>query len=167
MPRNLELKAVTSSLVRAATMARSLPARRAGVLYQTDTYFTVATGRLKLRVNRGSVAELIAYKRRDHRGARISTYSRIPVVNAPEMRKALGGTLGVRSTVRKRRVVFLYQNARIHLDSVRGHGSFIEFEVMVRQGMPQARRLMKHLKSVFQIRRKDIWPGSYGDRKER
>lgn len=167
MPRNLELKAATSSLTRAAATARSLPARRAGVLFQTDTYFNVAAGRLKLRVVRGSGAELIGYRRPDRRGPRISNYRRTPVANGSEMRKILGRALGIRSTVQKRRVVFLYKNARIHLDNVRGLGTFIEFEVLVRRGMPQAKALMKHLKSMFQIHPTDVRSGSYGDRNTR
>ena len=41
---------------------------------------------------------------------------------------------GVSVSVRKQREVWLYQNARIHLDRVRGLGDFVEIEVVVHQG---------------------------------
>ena len=42
--------------------------------------------------------------------------------------------LGAQGCVRKRREVWLYRNARIHLDTVEGLGQFIEIEVVVKEG---------------------------------
>ena len=47
--RNLELKAHCADLDAAAARVRELGARDAGLEVQTDTYFHVANGRLKLR----------------------------------------------------------------------------------------------------------------------
>ena len=49
MHRNLELKAHIDSVKTMENIACSLGARSAGVLRQTDTYFAVQNGRLKLR----------------------------------------------------------------------------------------------------------------------
>ena len=65
--------------------------------------------------------------------------------------------------VRKRREVWLYRNARIHLDTVEGLGRFIEIEVVVTDGMAQARALMKELRAVLGICAKDLIAGSYSD----
>ena len=71
--------------------------------------------------------------------------------------------LGAQGCVRKRREVWLYKNARIHLDTVEGLGRFIEIEVVVTEGMPQARALMKELREVLGISAKDLIAGSYGE----
>lgn len=163
MPHNLELKAALRSIPAAALIARSLPARRTGVLHQTDTYFYAPFGRLKLREIRGVGAELIRYSRPDRPGVRRSDYTRTPVKDPATIRRILARTLGVRSVVRKRRVLFRYRNARIHLDAVSRLGTFLEFEVIVDKGLPQARRLMTFLRRQFRIRARDVRPGSYGD----
>jgi predicted adenylyl cyclase CyaB len=71
--------------------------------------------------------------------------------------------LGLRTCVRKRREVWLYRNARIHLDTVDGLGRFVEIEVVVSEGMPQARALMKELTGVLGIGAKDLVGASYGE----
>ena len=54
-----------------------------------------------------------------------------------------------------------YRNARIHLDTVDGLGCFVEIEVVVTEGMPQARALMRELRSALAISAKDLLAGSY------
>jgi len=63
----------------------------------------------------------------------------------------------------KSRIVYLYKNARIHLDRVRGLGLFLEFEVLVTKGKEQAAGLMKELRREFQIAKGDVIGGSYKD----
>jgi predicted adenylyl cyclase CyaB len=46
----------------------------------------------------------------------------------------LGRVLGIRGVVDKRREVFRLGASRIHLDEVRGLGSFLEIEVVLRPG---------------------------------
>jgi adenylate cyclase class IV len=77
------------------------------------------------------------------------------------MKRTLSRVFGILVVVRKQRDLHTLRNARIHLDLVKGLGSFIEFEVIVRHGMPQARRLMKHLRSVFSIRHRACIGTSY------
>ena len=55
----------------------------------------------------------------------------MPVADAAGTKRLLGRMLGPRACVRKRREVWLYENARIHLDTVEGLGRFIEIEVVV------------------------------------
>jgi predicted adenylyl cyclase CyaB len=161
MPRNLELKAPLASRSEGAAIARSLGASYVGRFYQTDTYFRVPSGRLKLREFRGGKGELIRYERPDKKGTRTSIYTVVNVPHRREMKRVLTQIFGVLVVVRKRRELLTLRNARIHLDLVKGLGSFIEFEVIVRQNMPQARRLMKHLRSAFSIRNRDCIATSY------
>jgi predicted adenylyl cyclase CyaB len=163
--RNLEIKATVDSLAAARRRLGVLEgATRHAILRQTDWYFRVPKGRLKLRVvgaNRD--AELIAYVRPDKTGARTSEFQRLPTSDAAGTRRLLERMLGARGCVRKRREVWLYRNARIHLDTVEGLGRFIEIEVVITEGMAQARALMKELRDVLGISAKDLIPGSYSN----
>ena len=85
------------------------------------------------------------------------------VPDATGTRALLETTLGVRACVRKRREVWLYRNARIHLDTVEGLGTFVEIQVVVTTGMVQARALMSELRGALEIRAKDLFAGSYSD----
>lgn len=162
MPRNLELKAPCSSPPSGAVIARSLGARHTHRFYHTDTYFKISSGRLKLREFRRGNSELIRYFRPNTRGVRVSQYTLVQVRHGREVRKALSRIFGVLTVVRKRRDVYILKNARIHVDVVKGLGSFIEFEVIVRYGLPQAKRLMNTLKQAFALRDRDCIGTSYG-----
>jgi predicted adenylyl cyclase CyaB len=163
--RNLEIKAAVASLAGTRRRLRALSGASVHAeLRQTDWYFRVPKGRLKLRVvgaNRDG--ELIAYVRPDRTAARTSEFQRLPTADAAGTRRLLERMLGAQGCVRKRREVWLYQNARIHLDTVEGLGRFIEIEVVVTQGMPQARALMKELREALGIRSGDLRAGSYGE----
>ena len=163
--RNLEIKATTESLAATRRRLRVLPgAGRHAILRQTDWYFRVPSGRLKLRVvGANRAGELIAYLRPDRTGARTSEFQRLPTADAAGTRRLLERMLGAEGCVRKRREVWLYQNARIHLDTVEGLGRFIEIEVVMTQGMPQARALMKQLCDAIGIGPADLLGGSYGE----
>jgi len=163
--RNLEIKARVTSLGPMRSAIRRLPAAALHArLRQTDWYFRVPKGRLKLRqVGSRRDAELIAYLRPDKTSARTSEFQRLPASDAAGTRRLLERMLGVRACVRKRREVWLYRNARIHLDTVDGLGQFIEIEVVVTEGMPQARALMKELGEALGISREHLLARSYGE----
>jgi len=62
----------------------------------------------------------------------------------------LSRTLGVVGIVRKKRVLYLHGQTRIHLDSVEGLGDFLELEVVldpesIEQGIAIARGFMRTL----------------------
>jgi adenylate cyclase class IV len=162
--RNLEIKARVTSLADIRRRLRaSADATRSAILRQTDWYFRVPRGRLKLRqVGSRRDAELIAYLRADRTYARTSEFQRLPAPDAAGTRRLLEHMLGASACVRKRREVWLYRNARIHLDTVESLGQFIEVEVVVTEGMPQARALMTELRGVLGISSKDLVAGSYG-----
>ena len=163
MPQNLELKAEVSSPGSPANIAKRIGARYAGTLRQSDSYFRVKHGRLKLREMDRGKSELIFYRRPNRTGSRVSKYFILPMRNAKKARTMLSSLFVRTIVVKKTRRLFLYKNARIHLDVVQGLGRFIEFEVVVTQGKRQADRLMKYLRKEFQIPLKRTVPGSYGD----
>ena len=101
------------------------------MLVQRDTYFHAVQGRLKLREEPGTMAELISYARADRTEARISSYRVVPVTDPDGLVHALADALGVRAVVEKERRLLLYENVRIHLDRVAGLGDFVELEAVV------------------------------------
>jgi homotetrameric cytidine deaminase len=126
--RNVELKAIDPEPARTLERALALGARDEGVIVQRDTYFHVASGRLKLREEEPGEAHLIAYARPDDPSVRVSTYRVVP---APDgTLDALSETLGVDVVVEKRRHLLLWETVRIHLDEVTGLGSFVELEAV-------------------------------------
>jgi predicted adenylyl cyclase CyaB len=163
--RNLEIKAKVESLRPVRARLRTLAGARCHVrVRQTDWYFRVPKGRLKLRVaGADRNGELIAYLRPDRTAARTSEFQRLPTPDAAGTRRLLERMLGLRVCVRKRRDVWLYRNARIHLDTVEGLGRFIEIEVVVTSGMTQARALMTELREALAIGPEDLIAGSYAN----
>ena len=73
------------------------------------------------------------------------------------------GIFDTRVIVKKKRRLFLYKNARIHLDTVEQLGNFIEFEVVVTQGKKQARKIFQELVEAFGIKDSQTIEGSYSD----
>lgn len=138
--RNVELKARDHDP--AATLAAALAAGATdrGELHQVDTYFRVATGRLKLREEVDAAGDahamLIPYVRADEAVARTSTYSLVAVPDPAALKHALAATAGVEIVVDKRRRLLLHENVRIHVDEVQGLGSWVELEAVVPDAAP-------------------------------
>jgi predicted adenylyl cyclase CyaB len=163
MPQNLELKARISSILQICLKAEQLGAVLSGVLYQKDQYYRCSSGKLKLRTSNNGRPELIFYKRPDRRGARYSDYIVLPITDRKAADDVCSGCIGKEVKVVKKRHLYLYKNARIHVDSVSGIGSFLEFEVIVKYGKQQAQKMMQILIDHFQIKYSDRISLSYSD----
>ena len=172
---NIELKARLPSPDAAYETARGLCEKDPdAVLHQTDTYFVVPAGRLKLReiVTRGSdarSAELIFYERADDAGPKTCEYEITPVAEPDGLTRTLAAALGVRTVVVKERTLFLYKNVRIHLDRVETLGAFLEFEAVMSDGVPeeQGEPLVAELMKRFGLSEGDLVRESYVDLVER
>ena len=163
--RNVEIKARCrdAKAVRAALLARG--ARPHGTDRQTDTYFHVPRGRLKLRQGNIETA-LIHYDRPDRPGpkqARIRLY-RPP--DPPALKAVLSAALGVRAVVAKTREIFFLDNVKFHIDSVRGLGRFVEIEAIGAAGTigpDRLRRQCRRYMRLLGIGPADLVAGSYAD----
>lgn len=146
-------------------MCEALGADDRGELIQRDTYFNVATGRLKLREEKGAASHLISYVRADELRERLSRYRIIEIEDAEGLKAALSESLGTRVVVSKRRRLFLWRDVRVHLDRVDGLGSFIEFEAVApdQSDLADERQKVRHLLEVFEIRSEDLIDRSYSD----
>ena len=162
MPTNLELKARYPSMAEAHACAAGCGAVRGGTLIQQDMYFRVPKGRLKLRETEGESAELIYYERTETTAERWSRFTREQVGEPGELRRILTEALGVLAVVRKRRELYLLNDARIHIDTVEDLGTFVEFEVTTGEA-PASVATMKRLRSAFAIGDDSIVKVSYSD----
>jgi adenylate cyclase, class 2 len=125
------------------------------VLHQTDTYYKTTNGRLKLREETGKEAYAIRYDRTNEASERTCVYDCYPIPNADLFKQVFGGALVQEIQVRKDRSLYLYKNARIHIDSVYGLDTlFIEIEVVFRTH-ESASALMEELLKVLDIKPED------------
>ena len=163
--RNIELKARCRELRHARKVFLEMGAREAGVLIQTDTYFRVPNGRLKLREIESEHCELIWYDRPNNAESRTSTYFLVRVPDPTGMKLTLTAALGVRGQIRKRRELLLWHNVRIHLDEVDDLGNFVEFEAVMGPGEIEAmgHERLKELSQKLEITAGDCVAFSYSD----
>jgi homotetrameric cytidine deaminase len=164
--RNVELKAVDEDPQRTLAACRELGAEDRGVLVQRDTYFRTAAGRLKLREEEPGGATLVQYDRPDDARARLSSYRLVPVEDAAALRQALDAALGTLVVVDKERHLLVWQGVRIHLDSVRGLGTFVELEGVAApdSDLEPERANVARLQDALGISPDSILGDSYSDR---
>lgn len=151
MARNIEIKAHVADLSAVAKAAESLGAEGPVEIIQDDSFFTCPNGRLKLRAFADGTGELIFYRRANQAGPKESFYIRSATSQPDELRQSLTLAYGSAGRVRKRRLLYMAGRTRIHLDAVQGLGSFVELEVVLREGESaddgegEARELMQGL----------------------
>ncbi len=149
--RNVEIKARVRDLRHLRAYMGS-HGKHHEVQLQRDVFFHAPQGRLKLRCFRDGAGVLVAYDRPDQSGPKLSDYTLAPVDDARKLEQALTRSLGVRGIVEKKREIAIVGQTRIHLDSVKGLGTFLELEVVLRpkqsakQGLAVARKLMADLR---------------------
>lgn len=165
MARNVEIKARVGGMDAMRRRVAGIADGPPESLAQTDTFFVVGAGRLKLREISTTRAELIYYARSDTLEPKESQYERVAVADAPALRQLLTAALGVRGEVHKWRLVYRVGRTRVHLDQVRDLGDFLELEVELEPGesaatgVEEAQRLMRQLG----IREDDLVAGAYVD----
>jgi adenylate cyclase class 2 len=132
----------------------ALGAEHAGTFRQTDSYFRVPEGRLKLReVEDDGTAELIYYVREDVAGPKSDDAFILRVQEPEELKKTLKKILAPLVVVEKVREIYRYNGTQIHLDTVKNLGKFIEFErqtsddpKVIKKDQLTLQKLMKKLK---------------------
>lgn len=163
MSRNLEVKAKIDDISIAEKIAIEIGADLKDDFTQIDTYFNIQDGRLKLREFDSGKAELIFYRRDENNTQRWSDYEIVQVCDAEKLKNLLSKAFGVKIVVEKRRKVYIYKNARIHIDSVKELGNFIEFEVIYNGDEKQVFDLMRFLIEKFNLDKEKFIKVSYSD----
>ena len=124
---NIEIKARCDQPFFIREYLKTNHAEFKGTDHQTDTYFNLVNGRLKLR--EGNIENnLIYYERNDGTGARESNFRLIHVPDAKGLKEVLKRSLGIKIVVEKKREIYFIGNVKFHIDEVIGLGSFAEIE---------------------------------------
>src|SRR3989339_1866429 len=157
MPHNVEIKAKASDWKRQFEAAKKI-ADRFEFLSQEDVFFNCASGRLKLRMQKGKENYLVFYRRDDKAGPKTSEYFPAAVNDSAAMKALLSAAFGLKKTVNKKRTVFFAGQTRIHFDEVSGLGRFIELEVCLKKGQSSAagRKIAASFMKLLSISKKNL-----------
>ena len=163
----VELKAKTDSLGDYRKRLQEMKADHIGTFHQTDTYFEVPEGRLKLRETEGTrKAQIVYYEREDIPGPKASRVFTLELQEPEFFKDFLHKALETKVVVDKTRQIYRHQGTQIHLDKVKDLGTFIEFERKT-EGTPEAaskdREVLEDLMKTLGIKTKDLIRGSYSD----
>lgn len=124
---NVEIKAHSTDSDRIRQYLLDNGAEFRGVDEQTDTYFSVRKGRLKLR--EGQIENnLIYYERNDQAGPKESSFRLVKIDDPIGLKEVLADSVGVKVVVHKKREIYFIKNIKFHLDLVPGLGNFVEIE---------------------------------------
>lgn len=163
--QTVEIKARCRDLAHARGLIQGWGAKLLGRETQTDIFYRVPKGRLKLRT---SSAErlLIGYQRPDTAGPKHCVVDLYPVEHPQLLDAVLTARLGVRVIVRKDRERWLLGNVKFHLDRVEKLGEFIEIEILGKRGVDSVESLRTVCESYVEklgIRQEDLVNNAYAD----
>ncbi|MEP7079562.1 MAG: class IV adenylate cyclase [Ginsengibacter sp.] len=162
---NFEFKARVEHVDEAEQKLLQLNPTFIGMDLQTDTYFKVNQGRLKLR--EGNIENsLIYYDRQNLAGAKQSDI--ILYKHQPE--KALKAILtkvhGVKVIVKKQRKIYFIENVKFHFDKLAALGEFLEVEAIDPDdsiGIDKLKEQCDYYAKFFNIEKEDYLSESYSD----
>jgi predicted adenylyl cyclase CyaB len=165
VPRNVEIKARVRDLPATRRAVEAIADGPPALLIQSDSFFEVPRGRLKLRAFADGTAELISYLRHDVSGPRESHFAKAAVSDPDALAAVLSGALGAADVVRKRRTLYRRGPTRIHLDEVEDLGDFLELEVELADGQSaeDGERTARELMGVLGIAKDDLVAVAYVD----
>ena len=161
----VELKAKIDNVDKVREKILKLNAEFIGKFHQIDTYFNVPKGRLKLREVEGKPhAQLIYYERENIATPKKSEVFILEISNPEEFKEKTEKILGIKSVVDKVREVYVYRETKIHLDSVKRLGCFIEFEKETSDlEIEKCRKFLEKLMEKLKIKRENLIELSYGE----
>jgi predicted adenylyl cyclase CyaB len=162
---NFEFKARSENNQALEEKLQTLQPRFVGEDNQTDTYFNVPTGRLKLR--EGNIENaLIFYQRSNVAGAKqsdVTLYQHQPNIS---LKQILQQSLGVKTIVEKKRRIYFVDNVKLHFDMVTDLGNFIEVEAIDKDGTIGIEKLKEqcnYFRNFFGVKENDFLSESYSD----
>jgi predicted adenylyl cyclase CyaB len=170
----VELKAKVEDLDAARRRLTSLGAQYKGTFRQTDLYFDIPQGRLKLReTDDNKQAELIYYERGNVAEPKTSNVFILKTQEPAILKTLLSRLLKTKQTVKKVREIYQIQenhhtskhrHVQIHLDNVEKLGTFIEFEMKsTKRTENKDKQLLQNLMNRLEIKTKQLKKISYSD----
>jgi predicted adenylyl cyclase CyaB len=103
-------------------------------IFHEDIFFHTSKGRLKLRILSADSGQVIYYEQDTVSGPKPSNCHIYPTSTPASLKQNLSSEYTVRGTIKKKRLLYMVKNARIHLDEVDGLGTFLEIEVVLNPG---------------------------------
>ena len=168
MPINVEIK-VKSLDVGARSKIRVILKEKGaeflGIDNQTDTYFIVTNGRLKLRES-NIENNLIFYERENQASPKESKVILFENNPTSPLKSILEKSLEILVVVNKTREIYFIGNVRFHIDRVADLGWFIEIEAIDHGGTIGKEKLYKQCREymdLFGIAEEDLIEKSYSD----
>ena len=162
---NIEIKARTTQAVAIRQFLLANKAEYKGTDIQTDSYFHIPNGRLKLR--QGNIENnLIWYQRTNQAAAKQSDFLLTPVQDSGSLKQVLSNALGIKVTVIKKREIYFINNVKFHLDELDQLGSFVEIEASNKNDDIPVEELKKqcaYYQQAFNIKEEDLLQYSYSD----
>lgn len=162
---NVEIKARCDNPTFVRNYLQNNGADFKGVDDQTDTYFNVSNGRLKLR--EGNIENnLIFYKRNDQAGPKSSHFHLVKIADANGLKEVLEKSCGIKMIVKKKREIYYIDNVKFHIDEVPELGSFIEIEagnILVDKTEAELSEQCNFYLKKFGIKNEDLIAESYSD----
>jgi adenylate cyclase, class 2 len=162
---NIEIKARTANADKIRQYLLNRGADFKGIDHQTDTYFNVPNGRLKLR--QGNIeTNLIWYQRNNQPGPKQSDFLLTPVADTNTLKHTLTNALGIKVAVVKKREIYFIGNVKFHIDELEGLGTFVEIEASNKtEDLPveKLQEQCEYYRKAFEIQDKDLLQYSYSD----
>ncbi len=162
---NIEIKAKCRDADLLRNYFREHHADFKGTDTQTDTYFNVQQGRLKLR--EGNIENnLIFYEREDRPGPKSSHFHLVKISDPRGLKEMLEKSMGVKVVVKKKREIYYIGNVKFHIDEVPGLGSFVEIEagnVLADVSKEKLQEQCDFYMKEFGIQKEDLVSRSYSD----
>lgn len=162
---NIEIKARTNNAGFVREYLQHAGAEFKGTDNQSDTYFNVLNGRLKLR--EGNIENnLIYYERNNQAGPKSSHFNLVNITDASGLKKVLEKSVGIKVTVKKKREIYYIKNVKFHIDEVEGLGAFIEIEagnILADLSKEQLQQQCDFYISELKIKDEDLLSVSYSD----
>jgi adenylate cyclase, class 2 len=162
---NIEIKARTDNASFVREYLQKAGADFKGTDNQSDTYFNVSNGRLKLR--EGNIENnLIYYERTNQAGPKSSHFNLVKIPDAEGLKNVLEKSIGIRVVVKKKREIWYIENAKFHIDEVEGLGAFIEIEagnILADLSKEQLQQQCNYYMAELGIKEEDLLSVSYSD----
>lgn len=162
---NYEFKAKCANIDQLEALLKKHDPLFIGTDHQTDTYFNVPNGRLKLR--EGNIENsLIHYERSNAADAKQSNVILYQHQPDSKLKEVLTKALGTKVVVEKQRKIYFIENVKFHFDEVKGLGSFIEVEAIDKDGSIGTEKLEEQCNyyvQLFRIAKEQFIAESYSD----
>jgi adenylate cyclase class 2 len=162
---NIEIKARCAEPEKIKKFLAEQGADFKGIDHQTDTYYKVPKGRLKLR--QGNIENcLIFYERSNQPGPKRADVRLFTLEKDSALAEVISSALEILVVVKKKREIYFLDNVKFHIDEVDCLGSFVEIEAIDAEGRIGAEKLTQQCAEymhLFKITKDQLVACSYSD----